>query len=128
MKLSLTQRFRRLLAVDVIVAAVPDHRRSAAVISFRDHALERFVFNRMVLHFNRQMFFAPLPWQTFRERPGFEHAFHLQPKIVVQPPRVVFLNDEAARATDLLRPWLAFRLSRARKIPFSFVFLKSHPS
>ena len=128
MKFPLTQRFHRLLAVDVIVAAVPDHHRSAAVISFRDHAFERFVIDRMILDFDRKMFFTLLPRQAFRERPGFEHAFHLQPKIVVQPPRVVFLNDEAARATDLLRPWLAFRLSRARKIPFSFVFLKSHPS
>src|SRR4029453_10407699 len=127
MELAFPQQFRGLLAVNVIGAAVPNHHRAAAVVSFRNDAFEGFVFDRMILNFDRQMFFPLLPRKTFRDRPGFQDAFHLQAEIVMQPARIVFL-DEETRCSSYSFRWrfATFWFSRFREIALSFVFGESH--
>jgi hypothetical protein len=49
----------------------------------------------MVFDFDGKMFLAALPGKSLRQCPGFQHAFHFQAKIVMQPARSVFLNDES---------------------------------
>ena len=71
MELAFAQRFHRLLAVDIIVAAVPNHHRPAAVLPLWDYPLERGVLDRMILHLDGEVFFALHPGQTFRNGPRF---------------------------------------------------------
>ena len=127
MQFPLAPGFHRLFAVDVVIAAVPDHHGAAAVLPFRDDSLERGVFNRMILDFNGEMFFALSPRQTFRHRPRFQDAIHLETEIVMQSPGVMLLDDKARRAFDFFRQRLAtFWLGRFAKIAFRFVSLQAH--
>ena len=129
MEAAFFQRLERLLAVHIIVAAIPDHDSAAAVVALRDHALEILVIDRVILDLDREMFFAPLPGDALGHGPGFQNAVHLQPEIVVQPARVMFLNDEARRARDPLRPRLFLRAARLGgdgKISFPLVFGQTH--
>src|SRR3984957_17148022 len=61
MQFSFMQGFQRLLAVNVIVAAVPNHHRAAAVLTFRNYSFESRVFEWMILHFDGKMFFPLRP-------------------------------------------------------------------
>src|SRR5437870_3908736 len=113
MKFSFAQGFERLLAVNIISSAVPNHHGSPAIVSFRNDSLKSFVFDRVIFDFDGEMFLALLPGKTFWNRPGFENALQLQSKIVMQSAGVVFLNHEPASAADLFRQRLApFRLGR----------------
>ena len=69
MKLSFLQRLYRLLAINMIIAAVPYHHRTAAVLSLGDDAFEIFVFHWVIFDFDGEMFFAALPGKSFRQRP-----------------------------------------------------------
>jgi hypothetical protein len=73
------------------------------------------------------MLLSFLPRKTLRQRPRFQYAFHLQPKIVVQSPGCMFLNDKPRGAADHFRQRLsAFRFRRFPKIAFRFVGSESH--
>jgi hypothetical protein len=50
----------------------------------------------MILGAYGKMLIAGVYWRAFRNRPGHHPVDH-QPKIVLQPPAVVLLNDEQAR-------------------------------
>src|SRR5437588_7769842 len=127
MKSSFAQRFERLLAVDVIRALIPDHHCPAAVLAFWNYPFKVFVVDRVIFDFDREMFLAFLPRQTFRQRPGFQNALHLQSEIVMQPARVVFMDHKARCTANLFRQWLAtFGLGRLGKIAFRLVFLQTH--
>ena len=66
MKLAFPQRFHRLLAVNVVIAAVPHHHRAAAILPLGNNAFEVFVFDRMIFHFYGKMFLTSLPRKSFR--------------------------------------------------------------
>ena len=100
MKLAFAERFQRLLTVNVVGPAVPNHHCAAAVLAFRNDAFEVLVFDRMIFHFHGEMFFASVPGQPFRQRPRFQHFFHLETEIIVQTAGSVFLNHETRRAFD----------------------------
>ena len=96
---------------------VPDLDRARAVLAGGDDALERAVVERMVLDVHRQMTFARPQRQALRHRPARERAVPLEPKVVVQPPRVVALDHEERRAagfasTERLRRPPGSRLRR----------------
>ena len=81
----------------------------------------------MIFDFDRQVLFAFPPRKSLRHGPGFQDPFHLEPKIVMQPARIVFLNDKTRRALDQLRQGLsAFRLGGLSEIAFPLVFAQSH--
>ena len=111
MQFPISQRFQRLLAMDEIFSAVPQHHRAAAVFPFGNHALELRVIDRVIFNFDGEMLFALLPWKSFRHGPRFQNAFHFQAEVVMQPARIMFLNDKAGRSTQGFRLGLvAFRL------------------
>ncbi len=76
-------------------AAVPELDGAAAILAFRDGALEVAVVQRVVLHLDRQPLVMRVQRRAARDRPGLEHAVEFQPQVVVQPGRVVLLDDEA---------------------------------
>ena len=107
----------------MVIAAVPQHDGSSAVLSGRDDSLEVRVFDRMIFDFDREMLFTLLPRQSLRHGPGLQDPFHLKAEVVMQSTRVVFLNDETRCALDQLRQRLsAFRFGGHRKIPLLLVF------
>src|SRR5262249_43191266 len=95
---------------------------------FRNHALEVFVFNRMVLDLDGEMFLPALPGKSLRQRPGFQHSFHLQAKVVMQPARSMLLNYESGRTFDLFWNELAGWLAGFLEVAFAFVFGQRHRS
>src|SRR5207245_9274769 len=102
--------------------------RSTTVLAFRNYAFKGFVFDRMIFDFDREMFLALLPGQTFRKRPRFEHTLHLQTEVVMQSARVVFPNCKSTGAAHLFWQWFpAARLGRLRTIPLRLVLLQAHP-
>ena len=100
-----------LLLEELVRAAVPDLDRARAVVPLRDLALEAPVLERMVLDVDREVLLAGLERDAFRHRPRGEDAVALEPEVVVQPPRVVPLNDEDRRPAS--GGAVAFGLRRA---------------
>ena len=76
-------------------AAIPQHHRAAAVLAFGNGAFEIAVVEGMVFDFDRQPLVIGIDRRTLGNRPGLEHAVQFEPQIVMQPRRVMFLNDEA---------------------------------
>ena len=108
-------------------AAIPHKHRAAAVFALGDRAFERAVVERMVLDFDREPLLAGDEARAARHRPALQHAVELQPKIVMEPPRVVLLHDEAVAAPGLrgdLRP----RLRGGGKVALGAILLERHPS
>ena len=71
---------------------VPYHHRSAAVLALRDRALERVVFDRVILDMDREALFSRHHAWAAGHRPALHHAVELQPQIVMQPPGRMLLN------------------------------------
>ena len=86
-----------LLLQQLVRAAVPDLDRAGAVVPLRDLALEAPVLERMVLDVDGEVLLAGLERHAFRHGPGNEHAVALEAEVVVEPPRVVPLDDEGQR-------------------------------
>ena len=80
----------------------------------------------MVLDFDGKMFLAALPGKSLRQCPRFQHAFHFQAEVVMQPARSMLLNDESRRAFDLFWSGLACRLAGLFEVAFAFVFGQRH--
>jgi hypothetical protein len=80
----------------------------------------------MVLYFDGKMFLAPLPRESLRQRPRFQHPFHFQAEVVMQPARSMLLNDESRRALDLFWNGFACWLPGLFEIAFAFVFGQCH--
>ena len=78
------------------IAAVPELHRAAAILALRDRAFEIAVIERMVFHLHRQPLVMRVERGAACHCPGLEDAVELQPKIVVQPGRSMFLDHEAA--------------------------------
>ena len=102
---------QRLLRVDAGQGrpepAIPQLHRATAVLAFRDRAFEIAVVERMILDLHRQPTLAGVEGRALGHRPGSKHAGELEAEVIVQPPRGVFLHDEAQRpggACALLRP------------------------
>jgi hypothetical protein len=90
-----------LLLHELVGAAVPDLDRTGAVLPLRDLALEARVLERVVLDVDGEVLLARLERHALRHRPARERAVTLEAEVVVEPPRVVALDDEDGRA---LRP------------------------
>jgi hypothetical protein len=75
----------------------------------------------MVLDFDGKMFLTALPGKSLWQSPRFEHAFHFQAKVVMQPASSMLLNDESRRAFDFFWSGFACRFSGAPEIPLLFV-------
>src|SRR6202040_3019963 len=89
------------IALRLPSAAVPDDHRARAIFALGNFSLEIKVFDRVVLGADRKPLFAGREARAFGDRPTFQDSVHLEPQIVMQPARRVFLNDElSALAPD----------------------------
>jgi hypothetical protein len=86
-----------LLLQQLVRAVVPDLDRAGAVVPLRDLALERRVFERVVLDVDGEVLLAGLERHAFRHGPGGEYAVALEAEVVVEPARIVPLHDEDRR-------------------------------
>ena len=98
-----------VIPVDQLIRPdIPHHDRSTAILALGNGSLELHILDRMVLGLHRKPLFVELVWRAFGDRPRFEDAVHLEPKVVMQIPRRVLLDHEAtasglARAGGRLR-------------------------
>ena len=102
---------------------VPHHHSAGAVITFRNNAFEIEIRNRVIFHLHGQTFVPRIERRPFGHRPRFQHAFHLQAEIVVQPARAMPLHHKPV-STFFLN--LGRRFRSVGKAPLTFVFFESH--
>ncbi len=76
------------------IAAIPELHRSAAILALGNGAFEVAVIERMVLDLDRQPLDLGVERRALRDSPRLEHAIELEPEIVMQPRRIMTLNDE----------------------------------
>src|SRR3984893_3671773 len=100
MDLAVSQLFLwRLIFRWLILSKVPDHHRSGSVLARRNHTLEFRIFERMVLRPYGQALVRRVHRKSFGYCPGCQDAIYGQPKIIMKPTGIVFLNDKDAAAT-----------------------------
>src|SRR5690606_6684599 len=80
----------------VVRSDIPDHDGAAAVLTLRDGAFKREILQRVIFRLKGGTFHAHLCGDSFGDGPGLENAVHLQPKVIVEMRRGVFLDDEAS--------------------------------
>jgi hypothetical protein len=89
------------IAVRPPSATIPDNHRAGTILALRNISLEIKVFDRVVLGADRKPLFAGREARAFGDRPAFQDSLHLEPQIVMQPARRVFLNHKfSALAPD----------------------------
>ena len=84
-----------LLLEELVGPAIPDLDGAGAVLSGRDRALEVAVLERVILHVHREVPLTASERDSLRHRPARERAVALEPKVVVQAPRIVSLDHES---------------------------------
>ena len=108
------------------LALVPDDHRTGAVLALGDDALERGVVERVVLDMDGQPLLRRVEARPARHRPAPQHAVMLQPEIVVQPRRIVLLDDEDAAGRLRRRAaLLAARLAGGAEIALGVILLEA---
>ena len=105
-------------------AAVPQHHGAAAIFAFRNRAFELAVFDRVILDMHREPLVVRILARALRHRPAHQHAVPFQAEVVVQPARVVLLDQIAQLACPDLRG-VALRLRGAREIALGVVFTQA---
>src|SRR4029079_417886 len=83
-----------LLLDELVRAVIPDLDGACAVVALRDLALELRVLDRVVLDVDGEVLRARLEGDALGDGPRGEGAVALEPEVVVEPPRVVALDDE----------------------------------
>src|SRR5690625_2521242 len=104
-------------------ATIPEKDSAAAIFILWDRPFEITIFERVILGLDRQTFLARHEAWALGHGPAFQHAIHFQTKIVMQPARIMFL-DEIAVALRGRVPALRFR--GFREIALLPVFLQRH--
>src|SRR6185437_6679251 len=74
-------------------AAIPQHHRAAAILPLRNDAFELAVFERVILDMHREAFYLGVEARPLGDRPTLEHAVELEAEIVMEPGRVVLLDE-----------------------------------
>src|SRR5436190_1744193 len=83
-RLSAFQSRDRIITVQLVSSAVPEHHRPGAIISFRYGAFESAILNRVILNLHRQPAIAAPIWKAFWHCPRFQHPLHLEAKIIME--------------------------------------------
>ena len=83
-----------LRIVGLPIAAIPELHGAAAILALGNGAFEIAVIQRMVFHLHRQPLVVRIERRPLRDRPGLEDAVEFQAQIVMQPARVMLLNDK----------------------------------
>ena len=108
----------------LVGAFVPDLDLACTVLARGDLARELEVFERMVLDVDSEMVLLGIGWNALGNRPRDANAVFLQPKVPVQPARVVLLDHEPRRPFSLrgtLAPGSGVRL-KSRLASYSASF------
>jgi hypothetical protein len=107
-----------LLFEKLVGAVVPDLDAAGAVLALRDLSLEGRVLERVILDVDGQVLLPRLERHALGNGPAGEGAVSLQAEVVVEPARVVPLDDE-----DRLLPALlpAERLRRLLGVALALV-------
>src|SRR5215213_8540694 len=98
MNLSFLVSFHRRAVDYVVVAAIPKHHCSCAVIAFGNGAFKSTILDGMILDVHGEPFISLLRRHSFGNSPRFENPLHFKPKIIMKPAGVVFLNDKRQSA------------------------------
>ena len=104
----------------VIGSGVPDIDLTTAVLPFRDLSSERQVFHRVILGVHREVIDRRGVGQVLGYRPTDQNAITFQPEVVVQPARVMLLDDERVVVADLRR-LRRNRFGRLRTVPHAAI-------
>src|SRR6266478_661433 len=115
---------RRDVRFRLVCALVPDHHRSRAIQTFRNHTLEVGIFQRMVLCPDSQPLICRVHGRPFRNRPRYQDSVDRQPEIIVQAAGVVFLNDKDTPADPT--PDASYRLRSFSEFPLPAVLFEWH--
>lgn len=86
---------RAELALRLPVAPVPELDGAAAILALGDRPLEIAIGERMILDLDGEALVGGVERWSPGHGPGFEDAVQLQPQVVMQPRRIMFLDDEA---------------------------------
>src|SRR5580700_2994382 len=121
-QMALGEAFVRV-ALGMPVAAIPDHHGAAAIFASRDGALKAVVFDRMILDMDGEALFAGIEARPARDRPAFHDAVELEPQVIMQLPRRVFLNHITVAAAFFLA---ATRLRRDAELSLLAVDFQCH--
>src|SRR5579862_2388672 len=105
------------------MTAIPDHHGTSAIFALRDGALEAVVLDRVVLDMDGKTLLAGIEARAARDRPAFHDAVELEPQIVMQPPRRMFLNHITVAAALFLA---ATRLRRDAELSLLAVDVEGH--
>src|SRR5215467_1663715 len=97
---------------------VPDHYRTAAVLTFGNDAFKIKVLDRMVFRRHREPLFGRLNWRPLWNSPGLERVMHLEPEVIMEMTCRMLLNDEPPRASLPAAPGCRSRLPGFCKVPF----------
>src|SRR5260370_16531565 len=87
-------RFKCDWSSDVCSSDLPDDDLAGAVLAFRNGPLEGVVVGGVVLDMNGHGLDLGVERWTFWHRPAHHDAVHLQPEVVVQTGRPVFLDHK----------------------------------
>ncbi len=108
-----------LLLDELVGAVVPDLDGAGPVVPLRDLALEGRVVEGMVLDVDGERTLAGLERHALRHGPRGESPVPLEPEVVVEPSRIVPLDDEDRRLRAA--PPRAERLGRRLRVALSVV-------
>src|SRR5215470_19209176 len=113
------------VALRVPAAAIPNHDGAAAILPLRDGSLEGVVFDRMIFHVDCKALLARHETRAAGDRPALHHPVELEPQVIMQAPRGVFLDDELISLVSMRAPpWLRGHVELA----FLAIYLKAHRS
>ena len=105
-------------------APIPQHDRAPAILTLGNRPFKRAVRQRMVFSADRQSLVSGIQAGPFGYRPAQQNTVEFQPEIVVEPCRIVLLN-EVGKTLPVDRR-LRARLRRLFEIALPFVFFESH--
>ena len=108
----------------LVSAAIPDLDGPGSVLTRRDGPLEVRIVERMILDVHGKMAFPTPKRDSFRDRPARQRAVSLEPKVVVQSPRGMALNDEPSVTLPYSR--LSERLGRLTSLATPSILVEAH--
>src|SRR5579859_1650103 len=110
----------------LIRSFIPYLDRPCAILALGYAPLKVFVGKGMVLDHHRQVSITRAARRPFRHRPALKHAAVLEPKVVVQLTRAMFLHDKNREGLPRAKLCFGAGLAGLFKIPLLLVYLEPH--
>ena len=113
-----------LLFHELVGAAIPDLDGTGTVLTGRNRPFELHILERVILDVHRQVTLTAAKRNPFRDGPAPQDAVPLEPKVVVEPPRSVSLDDETWLLTS--SRGLPKRLRGLARLPAAAILVEAH--